>query len=112
MNRSSVRFRQAAPAWCPPHAPDFLPLQSRPGRSPAGTFMCMTHPEGDCPESWLRSAKTPLRQGDQHMQMLSSDEIVAADLADWRKLGQGLHARFVIDDFVSGARFVAAAAAA
>jgi 4a-hydroxytetrahydrobiopterin dehydratase len=40
------------------------------------------------------------------MQMLGIDDILAADVADWRKLGQGLHARFVIDDFTAGARFV------
>ncbi len=27
--------------------------------------------------------------------MLSGDEITAAGLTDWRKLGQGLHARFL-----------------
>jgi 4a-hydroxytetrahydrobiopterin dehydratase len=46
------------------------------------------------------------------MQMLGSDEILAADLTDWRKLAQGLHARFTIDDFVAGARFVGAVAEA
>jgi 4a-hydroxytetrahydrobiopterin dehydratase len=40
------------------------------------------------------------------MQMLGIDDILAADLADWRKLGQGLHARFTIDGFAAGARFV------
>jgi 4a-hydroxytetrahydrobiopterin dehydratase len=40
------------------------------------------------------------------MQMLGNDEILAADLADWRKLGQGLHARFTTDGFAAGARFV------
>lgn len=44
--------------------------------------------------------------------MLSDDEIAAADLADWRKLGQGLHARYVIDDFSAGVRFLAAVAGA
>lgn len=46
------------------------------------------------------------------MQMLRSADIMAADLADWRKLGQGLHARFVVGDFVEGARFVTAVAEA
>ena len=36
------------------------------------------------------------------------DQIAAADLTDWRKLAQGLHARYVVDDFGTGARFVAA----
>jgi 4a-hydroxytetrahydrobiopterin dehydratase len=46
------------------------------------------------------------------MDMLTDDEITAASLADWRKLGQGLHARYVIGDFGSGVRFLAAVAEA
>lgn len=46
------------------------------------------------------------------MQMLGIDDILAAGLADWRKLGQGLHARFAIDGFPAGARFVSAVAEA
>jgi 4a-hydroxytetrahydrobiopterin dehydratase len=46
------------------------------------------------------------------MDMLSGGQITAAALADWRKLGQGLHARFVIDDFRAGARFLSAIAEA
>jgi len=42
------------------------------------------------------------------MDMLTGAEISEANLADWRKLGQGLHARYVVDDFGTGARFVAA----
>ncbi|MEV0890943.1 VOC family protein [Promicromonospora sp. NPDC050262] len=42
------------------------------------------------------------------MDMLTGDQIAAADLTDWRKLAQGLHARYVVDDFGTGARFVAA----
>lgn len=42
------------------------------------------------------------------MDMLEGDQIAAADLTDWRKLAQGLHARYVVDDFGAGARFVAA----
>jgi hypothetical protein len=34
------------------------------------------------------------------MEMLSGDQITDAGLADWRKLGQGLHARFLASDFV------------
>src|SRR5687768_8098190 len=45
------------------------------------------------------------------MDMLSVDQINAAGLADWRKLGQGWHARFLTDGFTGGARFVAAIAA-
>lgn len=36
------------------------------------------------------------------------DQIAAAHLTDWRKLAQGLHARYLIDDFGAGARFVVA----
>ncbi|TWD82033.1 4a-hydroxytetrahydrobiopterin dehydratase [Kribbella amoyensis] len=46
------------------------------------------------------------------MDMLSGEEITAAGLAEWRKLGQGLHARFVVPDFPAGARFVCAIAEA
>lgn len=40
------------------------------------------------------------------------DEIAAANLTDWRKLAQGLHARYLVDDFGTGARFVVAVGAA
>ena len=40
--------------------------------------------------------------------MLTGEQIAAADLTDWRKLGQGLHARYAVNDFATGARFVAA----
>lgn len=40
--------------------------------------------------------------------MLVGDEIANANLTDWRKLAQGLHARYLVDDFGTGARFVAA----
>ncbi len=46
------------------------------------------------------------------MEMLSRDQISDADLNDWRNLGQGLHARFLVDDFATGARFVSAIAEA
>ncbi len=36
------------------------------------------------------------------------EAIAEADLTDWRKLAQGLHARYLVDDFGSSARFVAA----
>jgi len=42
------------------------------------------------------------------MEMLKGDRIAAAGLTDWRKLAQGLHARYVIDDFATGTRFVVA----
>ncbi|HKE70832.1 MAG TPA: VOC family protein [Nocardioidaceae bacterium] len=44
------------------------------------------------------------------MDMLSGEQITAAALTDWRKLGQGLHGRFVIGDFPSGVRFLTAIA--
>jgi 4a-hydroxytetrahydrobiopterin dehydratase len=46
------------------------------------------------------------------MDMLTGDDIARAGLADWRKLAQGLHARYLVDDFGAGARFVAAVGAA
>lgn len=42
------------------------------------------------------------------MDMLMGDKIAEAELTDWRKLAQGLHARYVVDDFSTAARFVAA----
>lgn len=42
------------------------------------------------------------------MDMVRGEQIAEADLTDWRKLAQGLHARYVIDGFATGARFVSA----
>lgn len=42
------------------------------------------------------------------MDMLRSEQIAEANLTDWRKLAQGLHARYLVDDFGTAARFVAA----
>lgn len=42
------------------------------------------------------------------MDMLTGEQIAAADLTDWRKLAQGLHARYLVADFAAAARFVAA----
>jgi 4a-hydroxytetrahydrobiopterin dehydratase len=42
------------------------------------------------------------------MDMLTGEQIAEADLTDWRKLGQGLHARYVTADFATGVRFVTA----
>jgi 4a-hydroxytetrahydrobiopterin dehydratase len=42
------------------------------------------------------------------MDMLKGEKIAEADLTDWRKLAQGLHARYLVDDFGAGARFVTA----
>jgi 4a-hydroxytetrahydrobiopterin dehydratase len=42
------------------------------------------------------------------MDMLTGEQITEADLTDWRKLGQGLHARYIVRDFAAAVRFVAA----
>ncbi|WP_353950557.1 4a-hydroxytetrahydrobiopterin dehydratase [Knoellia sp. S7-12] len=42
------------------------------------------------------------------MDMLMGEQIAEATLTDWRKLAQGLHARYVVNDFGAGARLVAA----
>ena len=42
------------------------------------------------------------------MDMLRGEQIADARLTDWRKLAQGLHARYRVDDFGAGARFVTA----
>lgn len=42
------------------------------------------------------------------MDMLRGDRIAEANLTEWRKLAQGLHARYLVGDFCAGARFVAA----
>jgi 4a-hydroxytetrahydrobiopterin dehydratase len=42
------------------------------------------------------------------MDMLRGEQIAEANLTDWRKLAQGLHGRYLVDDFGTGARFVAA----
>ena len=42
------------------------------------------------------------------MDILTGEEIAEAGLTDWRKLAQGLHARYLVDDFGAGARFVTA----
>jgi len=42
------------------------------------------------------------------MDMLTNAEIAAIHLTDWRKLAQGLHARYVVGGFGAAVRFVAA----
>ena len=42
------------------------------------------------------------------MTMLFGEQINEAQLTDWRKLAQGLHARYVVADFAAGARLVSA----
>lgn len=42
------------------------------------------------------------------MEMLTNAQIAEAGLGDWRKLGQGLHARYLVPDFDTAVRFVAA----
>jgi 4a-hydroxytetrahydrobiopterin dehydratase len=46
------------------------------------------------------------------VEKLSTQEILDAELEDWRKLAQALHARYRITDFRAGAAFVAAVAEA
>lgn len=42
------------------------------------------------------------------MDMLKGEEIAEAKLTEWRKLAQGLHARYLVDDFGTATRFVTA----
>jgi 4a-hydroxytetrahydrobiopterin dehydratase len=44
------------------------------------------------------------------MDMLRGEQIAEAGLTEWRKLAQGLHARYLVDDFGAAARFVVAIA--
>jgi len=46
------------------------------------------------------------------MDMLIGETIAEADLADWRKLAQGLHARYLVGSFGAAARFIVAVGAA
>ncbi len=60
----------------------------------------------------LSPAASGSQLGSPTMDMLKSAEIAEARLTDWRKLAQGLHARYLVEDFGTGARFVAAVGAA
>jgi len=42
------------------------------------------------------------------MDMLTDEQIAASSLIDWRKLGQGIHARYLVGSFEAGVRFVTA----
>ncbi|GAB3448353.1 hypothetical protein GCM10027517_33350 [Phycicoccus ginsengisoli] len=42
------------------------------------------------------------------MDILRGEQIAEAGLTDWRKLAQGLHARYLVDEFGAAVRFVAA----
>src|SRR5689334_20439034 len=46
------------------------------------------------------------------MDALTNSELAQAGLADWRKLAQALHARFLTGDFATGLAFVTAVAEA
>ena len=59
-------------------------------------------------EAMSTSAAADSQIGSANMDMLKGDEIAEAQLTDWRKLAQGLHARYLVDDFGTGARFVVA----
>lgn len=54
------------------------------------------------------TAAVDSRNGAPNMDMLKGEEIAEAKLADWRKLAQGLHTRYLVDDFGTAARFVSA----
>ena len=62
----------------------------------------------DAGEAMSTSAAAESQIGSPNMDMLKGEEIAEAKLTDWRKLAQGLHARYLVDDFGTGARFVAA----
>jgi 4a-hydroxytetrahydrobiopterin dehydratase len=59
-------------------------------------------------EAMSTSAAADSQIGSANMDMLKGHEIAEAKLTDWRKLAQGLHARYLVDDFGTGARFVVA----
>jgi len=40
--------------------------------------------------------------------MLTTKDVIAAELADWRKLAQAFHGRFLTGDFAAGLKFVTA----
>jgi 4a-hydroxytetrahydrobiopterin dehydratase len=40
--------------------------------------------------------------------MMRGEQIAEAALTEWRKLAQGIHARYLVDDFSAGARFLVA----
>ncbi|MGN6610208.1 MAG: VOC family protein [Angustibacter sp.] len=46
------------------------------------------------------------------MDMITGDQLAEAGLAEWRKLAQGLHARYLVSDFGAAVRFVTAVGAA
>ena len=46
------------------------------------------------------------------METLSNQQVLDAELSDWRKLAQGLWTRYQIADYAAGARFVTAVAQA
>jgi 4a-hydroxytetrahydrobiopterin dehydratase len=55
-----------------------------------------------------RATSHPIPDRVPSIEMLTGEQIAKSNLTDWRKLGQGIHARYVVDDFGTGARFVAA----
>ena len=63
---------------------------------------------GSVPSFRARKRIVRNREYGAGMDMLTDAQITQAGLEDWRKLGQGLHARYVLRDFAAGARFVAA----
>jgi 4a-hydroxytetrahydrobiopterin dehydratase len=73
--------------------------------SPSGTIQRIDYGEHQTVPAGIARASPIQSLG---MDMLKGEEIAAARLADWRKLAQGLHARYLVDDFGTGARFVTA----
>ena len=62
----------------------------------------------DAVEARSTSATAESRIVSPTMDMLRGAEIAEARLTDWRKLAQGLHARYLVADFGTATRFVAA----
>jgi 4a-hydroxytetrahydrobiopterin dehydratase len=66
------------------------------------------HGAGDHGRTCGPSAAAESQIRSPSMDMLKGDQIAEANLTDWRKLAQGLHARYLVGDFGAAARFVAA----
>ena len=57
-------------------------------------------------EAMSSGAAAESELGSPCMDMLKGEQIAEADLTDSRKLAQELRARYVVNDFGAGARFV------
>lgn len=74
--------------------------------------MRVTEYIGTQPSGGFRTRIGRVRRYRAGMKMMSNAQVLRADLADWRQLGQGLHARYLVGGFGAGIRFVAAVGAA